>query len=103
MDGIRVCIKFCVKLSKSAAETLEMLCESFRQHSLSQTAVFQWHSRFKACGVSVEDDEHSGQPNTSRTTGNVEHFWELIHEDNCRTVRELTDTIGISYGVCQEL
>jgi hypothetical protein len=30
-----VCIKFCVKLSKSAAETLEMLHEAFGEHSLS--------------------------------------------------------------------
>jgi hypothetical protein len=43
-----VCIKFCVKLGKSAMETLEMLCEAFGQHSLSRTAVFEWHSRFKA-------------------------------------------------------
>jgi hypothetical protein len=35
----RVCIKFCVKLGKSAAETLEMLHEAFGEHSSSQTAV----------------------------------------------------------------
>jgi hypothetical protein len=37
-----------VKLGKSATETLEMLREAFREHSLSWTAVFEWHSRFKA-------------------------------------------------------
>jgi hypothetical protein len=31
-----VCIKFCVKLSKSTTETLEMLCEAFGEHSLRQ-------------------------------------------------------------------
>jgi hypothetical protein len=35
-----VCIKICVKLGKSATETLEMLREAFGEHSLSQTAVF---------------------------------------------------------------
>jgi hypothetical protein len=35
-----ICIKFCVKLSKSATELLEMLCEVFGEHSLSQTVVF---------------------------------------------------------------
>jgi hypothetical protein len=44
----RVCIKFCVKLSTSATETPEMLSEVFGEHSLSRTAVFEWHSRFKA-------------------------------------------------------
>jgi hypothetical protein len=37
----RACIKFCVKLSKSATETLEMLCEAFGEHSLSRTGVFK--------------------------------------------------------------
>jgi hypothetical protein len=38
MDGKleqSVCIKFCVKLGKSATETLEMLREASREHSLS--------------------------------------------------------------------
>jgi hypothetical protein len=50
MDGKteqHVCIKFCVKLDKSATETLDMLREAFREYSLSQTAVFDWHSHFK--------------------------------------------------------
>jgi hypothetical protein len=34
-----VCIKFCVKLGKSATETLEMLLGAFGEHSLSQTVV----------------------------------------------------------------
>jgi hypothetical protein len=55
-----VCIKFCVKLGKSATKTLEMLHEAFGEHSLGWTAVFEWHSHFKAGRVSVEDDERSG-------------------------------------------
>jgi hypothetical protein len=68
----RVCIKFCVKLGKSATETLEMLREDFGEHSLSRAAVFECHSRFKAGRVSVEDDERLGRPSTSKTTENVE-------------------------------
>jgi hypothetical protein len=51
MDGKieeHVCMKFCVKLSTSATETIEILREAFGEHSLSRTAVFEWHSRFKA-------------------------------------------------------
>jgi hypothetical protein len=53
----RIYIKFCVKLGKSTAKTLETLCEACREHSLSRTAVFHWHSYFKAGQVSVEDDK----------------------------------------------
>jgi hypothetical protein len=53
-----VCIKFCVKLAKSATETSEMLHEAVGEHSLSRTAVFEWYSRFKTDRVSVEDDVH---------------------------------------------
>jgi hypothetical protein len=83
MDGKieqRVCYKLCVNLDKSATETLEMLHEAFGEHSLSRTAVFEWYSRFKVGRVSVEDDERSGPPSTSKTTENVENF-EIVHRD----------------------
>jgi hypothetical protein len=70
--GQHVCIKFCLKISKSSTKTPEILCEAFEEDSLSQTAVFKWHSRFKAVCVSPEDDERSGQSSTSKTTENVE-------------------------------
>jgi hypothetical protein len=79
-----VCIKFCVKLDKSATETLEMLREAFGDHFLSRTAVFERHSRFKAGRVSVEDDERSGRPSTGKTTDNV----EKIENSSMKTVAE---------------
>jgi hypothetical protein len=35
------CIKFCVKVDKSATETLEMPHGAFGEHSLSRTVVFE--------------------------------------------------------------
>jgi hypothetical protein len=64
--------------------------------------VSEWHSRFKASRVSVEDDERPGWPSTSKTAENVEKIRELIQD--CRwTIHELAGTIGISYGACQEI
>jgi hypothetical protein len=64
---------------------------------------FEWHSCFKAGGVSAENYEHSRRPSTSKMTENVEIIQELIHEDRHQTVHELADTIWISYRVCQEI
>jgi hypothetical protein len=55
-----VCNKYCEKLGQSTTESLEVLCEAFGEHSLNWTAVFQWHSHFKATQVSAENDEYSG-------------------------------------------
>jgi hypothetical protein len=82
---------------------LKFFVEVFGKHSLSWTAVFEWHSCFKTSEVSVEADKRSGPPSTSNTTENVEKVRELIHEDRCRKIHDLADTIGISYGVCQEI
>jgi hypothetical protein len=61
-----------VKLGKSTTETHAMLREAIGEHSLSQKAVFELHSRFKAGRVSVEDDKRSGQPSTSKKRENVD-------------------------------
>jgi hypothetical protein len=66
---------------------------------LSRTAVFEWHSRFKADRVAVEDDEHSRPPSTGKTIENVEKIRELIHADRCRTVHELADTVASVHGL----
>jgi hypothetical protein len=71
-----------MKLSKSTTEILKMLHEAFGVHSLNWTAVFEQHSHFKAGRVSVEGDECSRQPSTSKMTENVEKIPELIHEDS---------------------
>jgi hypothetical protein len=80
-----------------------MLRKAFGEHSLNLTAVFQWHSHFKAGWVSVEDDEHSGRPSTNKTIENVKKFENSIHEDRCQIIHELADTVGISYGVYQKI
>jgi hypothetical protein len=72
-----------------------MLREAFGKHSLSWTAVFEWHTCFKAGWVSVEDDQQ-----------NDRKCWKIsiIHpKDRCWTILELADTVGIGYGVCQIL
>jgi hypothetical protein len=56
----RLCIKFCFKLNKTAAETNRMLKEAFGKQALSQTRTFVWFKRFKDGWESVDDPKHSG-------------------------------------------
>jgi hypothetical protein len=46
-----------MKLGKFATKTLEMICEDFGEHSLSWTAVFEWHSHFKLKTTKVQGDQ----------------------------------------------
>ncbi|UYV71715.1 hypothetical protein LAZ67_9000114 [Cordylochernes scorpioides] len=59
----RICIEFCVKLQISATNTFEMLNKAFPNNAPKRTTVFEWHSRFKAGRISIEDD-----PQNPRTT-----------------------------------
>ena len=43
----RYAIKFCVKLSKSATETIASLTETYGDAALSRTVGFKWHRAFK--------------------------------------------------------
>jgi len=38
----RICIKYCFKLTKTAAETHRMLKEAFGKEALSQARTFEW-------------------------------------------------------------
>ncbi|XP_012054103.1 PREDICTED: histone-lysine N-methyltransferase SETMAR-like [Atta cephalotes] len=48
-----------------------MLGNCFGSDTLKKTAVYEWHERFKSGSESVEDDERSGRPSTSKTDENI--------------------------------
>jgi hypothetical protein len=97
-----VCIKFCMKLGKSTAETLNASWGFWRTLFKSDNSFWMTFT-FQGWSSVNEDDERSRWPSTNTTTENVEKIWELVYKDCCRTILELTDTTGISYGVCQEI
>jgi hypothetical protein len=71
--------------------------------SLSRTAVFEWHSCFKTSQVSVEDDECSGQPSTSKTTENVEKIHELFKKIVAKQSMSSYTPSGSVNGVFQDI
>jgi len=65
--GQRINIKFCVKIDKSASETLALLTVAYGEYAMKKSSVFEWHRRFKEGREDVQDDPTSGQPKTQRT------------------------------------
>ena len=68
----RINIKFCVKISKSASETLALLTVAYSEYAMKKSSVFEWHRRFKEEREDMQDGQRSGQPKTQRTDANVD-------------------------------
>jgi hypothetical protein len=44
-----------------------MLCEAYGNDALSQMTTYEWFKHFKNGRTSMDDDERSGRPSTSRS------------------------------------
>jgi ribosomal protein L28 len=99
----RVNIKFCVKLGKTATETLQLLRHAYGDEALSRARVFEWHKRFLSGRVSVEDDTRSGRPSSSRNEDNVVRIRDMVREGRTVTVRVLADALKISKSTCHKI
>ncbi|PNF35236.1 hypothetical protein B7P43_G06872 [Cryptotermes secundus] len=99
----RVCIKFCFKLGKTAAETHQMLKQAFGDNSLGQTQAYDWYKRFKHGRMSTYDDDRSGRTSTGTTPKSVAKVKDLILQDRRLTIQDLCNTLGLSYGTCQRI
>ncbi|UYV70322.1 hypothetical protein LAZ67_7002518 [Cordylochernes scorpioides] len=79
-----------------ATDTFEMLNKAFLNNAPKRTTVFEWHSRFKAGRISIEDDPRQGRPTFQRTDENVQKITDLIKENPRTTLLELEQDTGIS-------
>jgi hypothetical protein len=99
----RVCIKSCFLLAKTAAETVTMFREAFKEKALSPARVYKWFSRFKSGDMSLEDQPRSGRPSTSRTDENIRKIRDATMFDRRRTIDELEALTGVSWCSCQRI
>jgi hypothetical protein len=90
--------KFCVKLGKSATKTLEMLQDAFVEHSLSQTAVFEWHSHFKAGRVSVQKTNFQGDEAPAKR----QKMLKKLENSSTKTVAEQSMSLKTPLGSVME-
>jgi len=49
-------IKFCVKIGKSASETLTLLTVAYGEYDMKKLSVFEWYRQFKEGREDVQDD-----------------------------------------------
>jgi hypothetical protein len=75
-------IKFCVKIGKSASETLALLTVVYGEYAIKKSSVFEWHRWFKEGREHVQDDPRSGQPKTQRKDANVDTVQTLVHSED---------------------
>jgi hypothetical protein len=56
LEEQRVCVKFCLKLGKTATETQKILLQAFGDECMSRMQCFEWYSRFKTGRMSIDED-----------------------------------------------
>ncbi|KAJ8937531.1 hypothetical protein NQ318_000356 [Aromia moschata] len=96
----RMAIKFCVKLEKSAAETIPMLKKAFGVDCLSDRQIFRWH---KAFAEGREDVNRAGRPSTSSSDDNVKRVRDLLNTDRRISVRLISETLDITKTIVHEI
>jgi hypothetical protein len=64
-------ISFCVKIGKSASESLVQLTLAYGGYGMSTLSGFEWHRWFMGGLEDVQGDPRSGQPKVQRTNANV--------------------------------
>ena len=90
-------------LEKTAAETVTMLREAFKEEALSQARLYEWFSRLKRGDMSCEDQPRSGRPSTSRNDENIRKIRDAIMFDLRRTIDELEALTGVSWSSGQRI
>jgi len=71
--------------------------------AVTMKTVYKWFERFRNGCESVEDEERSGLPSTSKTQVNVERVSEKIRTNRRLTISEISDDLNISCGSVQNI
>jgi hypothetical protein len=53
----RINIKFCVKIGKSASETLALLTVAYDEYAMKKSRASEWRRRFKGGSEEVQDGQ----------------------------------------------
>ncbi|KAJ8961763.1 hypothetical protein NQ318_021364 [Aromia moschata] len=96
-------ITFCVKLEKSAAETIPLLKKAFGVDCLSDRQIFRWHKAFAEGREDVNDKNRAGRPSTSSSDDNVKCVRDLLNTDRRLSVRLISEKLDITKTIVHEI
>ncbi|GFW79016.1 protein GVQW3 [Trichonephila clavipes] len=90
----RVVIKFDIKFGKSALETYQLVKQVYDGYCLSRSNVFEWYRRFLNGRDTIDCDQRSGRPISSRTPEIIEKVRNFVTNDHCATLRLIEDSLS---------
>ena len=101
----RVCLKFCLSNGITATESLKMLHKCFGESTLSRTQVFVWHKAFSFNDGRevVENLPRASRPSISVNDDNIEKVKKIVLENRRVGIREVAETLNISYGSTEHI
>ena len=89
-------IKFCFKLRKTAAESVELMRHVYGYSCLSRAQIFRWYARIKSGVETIEDEARPGRPFSVRNEGIIAKVRKRIREGRCVSVRMMADEFGVN-------
>jgi [histone H3]-lysine36 N-dimethyltransferase SETMAR len=92
----RAIIKFNAKLGKTASETFQLMHQVYGDVCLSRSNVFLWHKRFLEGRESMEDNERTGRPISSRSPEMIEKVSYFVTNNRCASLRMIEEALMIN-------
>ena len=96
-------IKFCVKIGKSASETLALLTGANCEYATKKSSVFESHRRLKEGREDVQDDPRIWQPKTQRTGVSVDRVRTLVRSGRRLGVRVITEELNVNRETVRQI
>ncbi|UYV60214.1 hypothetical protein LAZ67_1000439 [Cordylochernes scorpioides] len=97
-NGLKTCIKFCVKNETKCADAFRMLTVAYGEATLDRSNVYRWYKMFSEGREDVNDEERAGRPSTSTTDEKINEVEKMILANRRITVREVAEDLNISIG-----
>lgn len=99
----RAVIKYLHKKGLTPLQIHEDMQETLGTSAPSYAMVKKWAAEFKRGRESIKDDPRSGRPVTATNQETVEKICDMIMEDRRLKVREVAESVGISYERAQNI